>query len=106
MYPAYRSLSHVLYKTALPLTRTATWLNKLEGNIEYLKEVVVHDSLGIAATLENEMEDLVSNYECEWQRVITDPEMRKKFSHFVNVDEQDPSITFVDFRSQKIPTEW
>ena len=38
-------------KTADPLTRTATWLNKMEGGIDYLRNVVVNDSLGIAATI-------------------------------------------------------
>lgn len=38
-------------KTADPLTRTATWLNKMEGGMDYLRNVVLHDSLGIASTL-------------------------------------------------------
>src|SRR5690606_19720047 len=38
--------------TADPLTRTATWLNKMEGGIEYLRSVVVEDSLGMAETWE------------------------------------------------------
>ena len=46
-------------KTAEPLNRTATWLNKLEGGIEYLKEVVVNDSLGIGEELEREMQFII-----------------------------------------------
>ena len=38
-------------KTAEPLNRTATWLNKLEGGIEYLRKVVIEDSLGLAEQL-------------------------------------------------------
>src|SRR5690606_33612658 len=34
-------------RTADPLTRTATWLNKMEGGLEYLRDVIVNDSLGI-----------------------------------------------------------
>ncbi len=45
-------------KTADPLTRTATWLNKMEGGITYLKAVVVDDVLGIADELEREMQTL------------------------------------------------
>ena len=33
-------------KTADPLTRTATWLNKMEGGLEYLYDVIVNDSSG------------------------------------------------------------
>ncbi|ULT46369.1 hypothetical protein KRR40_25155 [Niabella defluvii] len=54
-------------KTADPLTRTATWLNKMEGGIDYLRNVVVHDSLGIGAELEREMQLLVDAYQCEWK---------------------------------------
>ncbi len=93
-------------KTAAPLTRTATWLNKLEGGLEYLKQVVIEDSLGIAESLEREMEELISNYECEWKKAISDPEMRKKFAHFINSDESDPSLKFVDMRGQEIPAKW
>ncbi|HEU4555453.1 MAG TPA: nitrite reductase large subunit NirB, partial [Chitinophaga sp.] len=60
-------------KTADPLTRTATWLHKLEGGIEYLRNVVVNDSLGIAAQLESEMQTLVDNYKCEWKEVVENP---------------------------------
>jgi nitrite reductase (NADH) large subunit len=93
-------------KTAAPLTRTATWLNKLEGGLDYLKQVVVDDSLGIGDTLEKELQELISNYECEWKRAIDDPELRRKFAHFVNSDESDPSLKFVDMRGQTIPEKW
>ena len=43
-------------RTADRLQRTSTWLNQLEGGIEYLKKVVLEDSLGIAAELEAEMD--------------------------------------------------
>ena len=36
-------------RTADPLSRTATWLNKMEGGIDYLRNVVVNDSLGMNA---------------------------------------------------------
>jgi nitrite reductase (NADH) large subunit len=71
-------------KTADPLTRTATWLNKLDGGITYLRNVVVNDSLGIAGQLEAEMQSLVDRYKCEWKEVVDNPELRKRFNHFVN----------------------
>jgi nitrite reductase (NADH) large subunit len=51
-------------RTADPLTRTATWLNKMEGGIDYLRNVVVNDSLGMAAQWEEEMQFLVDAYQC------------------------------------------
>jgi nitrite reductase (NADH) large subunit len=94
-------------KTADPLTRTATWLNKLEGGIEYLRNVVVNDSLGIAAQLEAEMQVLVDNYRCEWKEVVENPELRKRFSHFVNApEEKDPTVKFEHLREQKKAAEW
>ena len=94
-------------KTADPLTRTATWLNKMEGGIEYLKNVVVNDSLGIAAELEKEMQALVDAYKCEWKEVVESPELQKRFNHFVNApQENDPSIQFVEMRDQKKVADW
>ena len=94
-------------KTADPLTRTATWLNKMEGGIDYLRNVVVHDSLGLAESLEVEMQSLVNNYQCEWKEVVENPELRKRFSHFINApQEKDPSIRFESMREQKKAAEW
>lgn len=94
-------------KTADPLTRTAPWLNKLEGGINYLKEVIIHDSLGIAADLEAEIATLIETYQCEWKAAIENPEIRKRFSHFANAkNEKDPSITFAPMREQKKATNW
>jgi nitrite reductase (NADH) large subunit len=94
-------------KTADPLTRTATWLNKMEGGISYLRNVVMHDSLGMAMQWEREMQELVDHYSCEWKDVVENPEMRKKFSHFVNApEEKDPSIAFESMREQKRAKEW
>jgi nitrite reductase (NADH) large subunit len=94
-------------KTADPLTRTATWLNKMEGGIDYLRNVVINDSLGIAEQLEAEMQLLVDNYKCEWKEVVQNPELRQRFTHFVNAPkEKDPSIKFEPLRQQKRAAEW
>lgn len=93
-------------KTAEPLTRTATWLNKLEGGIDYLKQVVVHDSLGMGEQLEREMEFLVETYQCEWREVVNNPQLRQRFKHFINSDEADPQIQFREERGQKVPVGW
>ena len=94
-------------KTADPLTRTATWLNKMDGGINYLRNVVINDSLGMAVQWENEMHLLVDSYECEWKAAIENPEIRKRFSHFVNApEEKDPTVQFEAMREQKRAKEW
>ena len=93
-------------KTADPLTRTATWLNKMEGGLEYLYDVVVNDSLGIGAELEQEMDALIASYHCEWKKVVENPELRAKFKHFVNSEDADQNIEYVDMRGQKCPVDW
>ncbi|MDI5948126.1 nitrite reductase large subunit NirB [Flavobacterium yafengii] len=93
-------------RTAGPLVRTSTWLEKLEGGLDYLKEVVINDSLGIVEALETEMQGLVDTFECEWKQAIEDPEMMKRFSHFTNSDEADDNIAFVSLRDQKMPKPW
>lgn len=93
-------------KTAGPLMRTAPWLEKIEGGINHLREVVVHDSLGIAAELEAEMAQLVANYKCEWKEAVENPLIRARFKHFVNSDEVDDALEFVELREQKMPRPW
>lgn len=93
-------------RTAGPLVRTAPWVEKLEGGIEYLKKVVIEDSLGIAEELEREMQGLVNKYECEWKQAIEDPAMTKRFKHFVNSDDTDDNLVFVPMREMKMPKAW
>ena len=93
-------------RTAGPLVRTAPWLDKLEGGIDYLRQVIIEDSLGIAEDLENEMKGLIGKYECEWKQAIESPEILKRFKHFVNSDDTDENIEFVPMRGQKMPKPW
>ncbi|MEQ8812418.1 MAG: nitrite reductase (NAD(P)H), partial [Imperialibacter sp.] len=93
-------------KTAEPLNRTATWMNKLEGGLDYLKQVVVEDSLGMGKQLEAEMQLLVEAYACEWKEVVNNPALRARFKHFVNSPETDPSLKFDKQRTQKVPAGW
>lgn len=93
-------------KTAEPLMRTATWLQKLDGGIDYLKRVVIEDELGLAGTLEEEMARTLENYACEWKAVVESPELRRQFTHFVNSNEPDPTVSFQESRQQHIPVDW
>ena len=93
-------------RTAEPLNRTSVWLNKLEGGIDYLKEVVVNDCLGLGEELEKDMQSLIAAYHCEWKEAVENEEMKKKFSHFANSDSDDPTLEFVPMREMKKPAEW
>jgi nitrite reductase (NADH) large subunit len=93
-------------KTADPLTRTATWLNKMDGGIAYLKNVIISNSLDINEQLEEEMQELVNTYHCEWKEVVENDELRKRFVHFINApEEKDPAIKFEPMREQ-IKAKW
>jgi nitrite reductase (NADH) large subunit len=92
--------------TADKLTRTATWIEKLEGGLEHLRDVIIHDKLGIAAELDAMMTQLVESYECEWAAVVRDPEKRKWFRQFVNTDETETCIEIVHERGQTRPADW
>lgn len=79
----------------------------MEGGIDYLRNVVVNDSLGMASQWEKEMQALVNAYRCEWKEVVSNPELQKKFSHFINSpDEKDPTVRFEMLRDQKIAANW
>jgi len=90
-------------RTGDRLQRTSTWLDNLEGGIDYVKKVVCEDSLGIAFELEADMQKLVDTYECEWKMAINDPESLKRFRHFVNSDAPDRNVVFVAERGQIRP---
>lgn len=92
--------------TADPLTRTSVWLEKLEGGIEHVKQVVVNDSLRLCETLEADMAKLVSSYACEWKGVVENPAKRALFKHFANDAAGDSNLRFVRERGQKRPADW
>jgi nitrite reductase (NADH) large subunit len=100
-----RFLMYYIY-TANPLQRTARWLESLDGGIEYLKQVVIDDSLGICTQLEADMQKLIDSYQCEWAAVVKNPERRAKFAHFVNASEPDNTLEFVRERGQRRPAAW
>jgi nitrite reductase (NADH) large subunit len=90
-------------RTADRLQRTSVWLDNLEGGLDYLKQVVCEDKLGIAAELEHEMRACVDTYECEWKKAINNPQTLKRFRHFVNSDQLDDNVVFGQERGQIRP---
>src|SRR5215471_5050355 len=93
-------------QTADRLTRTSVWLENMEGGIERLREIIIDDKLGICAELERMMQHLVDTYECEWTKVVNDPERRKAFRQFVNTEESEVGIEIVTERGQNRPADW
>lgn len=90
-------------RTGDRLQRTSVWRDNMEGGLEYLQQVIIEDSLGIAEELEAEMALNIGNYECEWAKTIDDPQKLKRFSHFINSKEGDSNIQFVEERGQIRP---
>lgn len=90
-------------RTADKLQRTSVWRESLEGGLDYLKAVVLDDSLGLGAELEAQMQAVVDRYECEWANALSDPDKLKRFRTFVNDRRADPDIHFVQERGQRRP---
>lgn len=93
-------------RTADKLQRTARWIENLPGGINYLREVIMNDKLGICADMESQMEALVGSYFCEWTETVKDPEKRKYFEQFANTSETVETVEMVLERSQRRPTYW
>jgi nitrite reductase (NADH) large subunit len=101
-----RTIDRVLMfyiRTADKLQRTSVWRESLEGGLDYLKQVILDDSLGLGAELEAQMQLVVDRYECEWANALKDPEKLKRFRTFVNDKRADPGIHFVQERGQRRP---
>ena len=90
-------------RTADRLQRTSVWRESLEGGLDYLKAVIIDDSLALGAELESQMQLVVDRYECEWANALKDPEKLKRFRTFVNDERGDPDIQFVKEREQRRP---
>lgn len=90
-------------RTADRLQRTSTWRDNLEGGLDYLKGVLLRDTLGLAAELETQMQHVVDTYQCEWKTAVTTPAVRQRFHSFVNSEQPDEHIVFVQERGQIRP---
>ena len=90
-------------RTAERLQRTSVWLENLDGGLDYLKQVVIEDKLGLVGELEQEMASNIANYQCEWKTTLADPDKLLRFQHFVNSEQLDPAIQFVPVREQIRP---
>lgn len=90
-------------RTADRLQRTSVWLENVDGGLDYLKEVIIDDKLGLASELENEMARNIQNYQCEWKTTIESSEKLKRFQHFINSSDPDNKLSYVTEREQRRP---
>ncbi|MCL2734692.1 MAG: nitrite reductase (NAD(P)H), partial [Actinomycetia bacterium] len=91
-------------RTADRLERTSVWLERIPGGLAHVRDVVVHDSLGICDELEALMAAHVAGYRDEWADTVNDPERLRRFVSFVNAPgTPDPTVRFVPERDQIRP---
>jgi nitrite reductase (NADH) large subunit len=90
-------------RTANRMQRTSVWLENLQGGLDYLKQVVIDDHLQIADSLETQMQQVINTYQCEWKTTLENPQHLKRFRSFVNDEQQDQSLNFVEQRGQNFP---
>ncbi|ALM53276.1 nitrite reductase large subunit NirB [Halomonas huangheensis] len=101
-----RTIDRVLMfyvRTADRLQRTSVWRESLEGGLDYLKDVILDDSLNLGEELDHQMQVVIDNYECEWANALSDPEKLKRFRSFVNDERPDPDIIVTEERGQLRP---
>jgi nitrite reductase (NADH) large subunit len=93
-------------RTADRLQRTAGWIEAMDGGLDHLREVIVDDSLGICADLEQAMARHVESYSDEWRGVLEDEDKLARFTSFVNAPgTPDPTISFREERGQRVPVQ-
>ncbi|WP_315711097.1 nitrite reductase large subunit NirB [Brenneria uluponensis] len=92
-------------RTADRLQRTSTWMDNLEGGIDYLRQVILDDSLNIGTELDSDMQRVVDSYQCEWQTTLESPARLALFRGFLNSDSPDEAVVMVPERGQIRPAQ-
>ncbi|MGZ8227623.1 MAG: nitrite reductase large subunit NirB [Methylococcaceae bacterium] len=90
-------------RTADRLQRTSVWMENMEGGLDYLRGVVIDDKLGLCDQLEQQMQYVIDTYQCEWKTTIENEDKLKRFRHFINSDQPDDNVVFVEERGQIRP---
>lgn len=93
-------------RTADKLQRTARWIESLPGGIKYLEEVIIQDKLGICASLEAQMNELVDSFFDEWAEAIKTPAIAAKFRQFANTTDTNLNMDIEQERGQPRPAYW
>ncbi|KAI1343037.1 nitrite reductase [Xylariaceae sp. FL0016] len=93
-------------RTADKLQRTARWIENLPGGLKYLQEVILQDKLGICASLEAQMQELVDSFFDEWAEAIKNPIIAGKFKQFANTSDTAEIVETENDRDQSRPVYW
>lgn len=93
-------------RTADKLQRTARWVENLPGGLKYLQEVILEDKLGICASLEAQMNELVDSFFDEWAEAIRTPAIAAKFRQFHNTSDTLANMEVEQDRDQNRPVFW
>ena len=102
--PDHRPVPDVLHPHRRPAAAHLRLAGEPRRGLDYLKEVILEDSLGICADLDAQMERHVATYADEWRATLEDPEKLRRFVSFVNAPgTPDPSIAFETERDQVKP---
>jgi nitrite reductase (NADH) large subunit len=78
-------------QTADRLQRTSVWRDNMEGGLDYLKAVIVDDSLGLLKSL-NAVWHIIGTYQDEWRTAVENPEVRKRFQTYINASAKNKLI--------------
>jgi nitrite reductase (NADH) large subunit len=79
-------------------------MERIEGGLDHVRDVVLDDSLGLGEELDALMRAHVDCYADEWRAALEDPDTLRRFVSFVNApDTPDPSIEFSTEREQIKP---
>jgi nitrite reductase (NADH) large subunit len=91
-------------RTADRLQRTSVWLETIDGGLDYVRSVVIEDSLGVASELDAAMARHIGSYQDEWSATLADEDKLARFVSFINAPQTpDPSISFDTERGQIRP---
>ncbi|MDF2461031.1 MAG: nitrite reductase large subunit [Candidatus Saccharibacteria bacterium] len=86
------------------LERTAPWIERLDGGLDYLRAVIMEDRMGICDELDRQMAAHVEGYVDEWELALNTPEILEQFVAFVNdQDAVDPDIQFETVEGRRRP---
>ena len=74
----------------------------MDGGLDYLKQVIIKDSLGHRRAARGGHGRLVETYQDEWAR-SRQRRAAAEFRHFVNGDQPDPGLAYDRERGQRQP---
>ncbi|KAK8069663.1 nitrite reductase [Apiospora phragmitis] len=101
-----RPLPHVLHPHGRQAAAHRPLARAAPGGIKYLKEVILEDKLGLCASLEEQMRELVDTFFDEWAEAIRNPAIAAKFKQFANTDDTADNMEVEKDREQTRPVMW